>query len=317
MVLRRLPPFVLAVLLVAGLPGVAAGQADGGCRRLGGVLVCEEDDAGGGGGGGTVTAPPNAVWYVYYNTTEGCYATGWQVPGASLGYDGWLVLTRTTFPILMAMLSWMSGGTFTWGDFDADGDGRWDGGEASSAANALFGAFDAQVCAAPPTDEPWVLGFIETLDFTAGDVTTAPPGDPVAGWPAYVTLEPDYAPLEATGAVVVTDPDGSTSVRWDLENPNSGNTITVTADPVYRVYWDWSGDRDLYTESHRGDLTWPAEGEGELTHVYRDAGPRDVVGQVRWQVEWTTPVASGTEEFVRETPHQWDVGEYQAVVDGR
>ena len=172
-------------------------------------------------------------------------------------------------------------------------------------------------CAGPPSDNAWVLDFIASLDFAAGAVATAPPGDPVVGLPAYVTLEPDYAVLEAAGGVVVQDPDGSTSVVWSLTNPASGNTISVTADPVYRVYWDLVGDPDLFTESPRGDLTWPAEGEGELTHVYEVDGPRELLGQVRWQVRWETPVASGTEEFVRDTPHAWTVRQYQAVVDGR
>ena len=237
--------------------------------------------------------------------------------GANPAIPGWVVLTRPAFGVVMTLLTWIGTGTFTWEDFDSNGDGTWDAGEASAAANALFGSFDLDACAAPPNDTPWVLQFIAGLDFTAGAVETAPPGDPVVGWPAYVILAPDLASLEAAGGHVVTDPDGSTSVVWDLTNPASGNTIRVTADPVYRVYWDLVGDPDLFTESPRGDLTWPAEGEGELTHVYEVDGPRELLGQVRWQVQWETPVASGTEEFVRDTPHAWTVRQYQAVVDGR
>ena len=313
---RVVAALVLGALLSVSTPtatGWAEDESD--CYREGRKLVCEDPGGGPGGStGGTVPVPEDAVWFIYYNTNALCYAVGWQVPGASLGYDGWFVLTEATFPIFVGLFGLWPAGMFSWVDFDEDGDGTWDGGEASAAANALFGGLDA--CSTPPTDEPWVLDFIETLDFTAGAVATAPPGDPVAGWPAYVTLEPDYGPLEATGGVVVDDADGSTSVRWDLTNPHTGNVITVTADPIYRVYWDVEGQPDLHTESTRGDVTWPAEGEGELAHRYQTKGPRDILGQVRWQVEWETPVASGTEEFVRETPHQWTVEEYQGVVDG-
>ena len=316
---------VLAILVVAA--GLLAPSAVGAEGDEAGAADCYENpnpppdlictgSTGGGGETGGVAAPPDAVWYVYFNPTANCYATGWEYSGSVPGYPGWLVLTRPTFGFVMTVLTWLDTGTFTWEDFDEDGSGSWDAGEAANAANALFGSFDLEACAAPPNDIPWVLSFIEGLSFTAGTVETAPPGNPVAGWPAYVTLEPDLDPLEASGGVVVTDPDGSRSVRWELTNPASGNVITVTADPMYRVYWDVEGQPDLHTESTRGDVTWPAEGQGELAHRYQTKGPRDILGQVRWQVEWETPVASGTEEFVRETPHQWTVEEYQGVVDG-
>ena len=150
-------------------------------------------------GGGPV-APPDALWYVYYNPAAECYATGWEYPGGEPGYPGWVVLTRPAFGVVMTLLTWIGTGTFTWEDFDPNGDGTWDGARPPLPPTHSSAAFDLDPCAAPPNDTPWVLHFIAALDFTAGAVETAPPGDP--WWGAGVRdLAPDYAALEAAGGV--------------------------------------------------------------------------------------------------------------------
>ena len=116
---------LVAAALLLGSAGVAAaqdGDGDRTCIQRGDRLICQ-DHTGGGGGGPGGSVPEDAIWFVYYNPAAECYATGWERPGGDLGYAGWAVLTEATFPVLMALFTWLGTGAFTWEDFDADGDG--------------------------------------------------------------------------------------------------------------------------------------------------------------------------------------------------
>lgn len=100
------------------------------------------------------------------------------------------------------------------------------------------------------------------------------PGEAIAGKDAFLEIAGDRAP------------------RFTVPNPLGGPEIVVEATATFVVDW---GDGTTTTTTSAGG-PWP---EGDVTHVWTDAGTYDVVVTASWTATWTAGQLEGTLDGLR------------------
>jgi hypothetical protein len=138
-----------------------------------------------------------------------------------------------------------------------------------------------------PTILPHLIGAEVRRDLSKPDLHIAP-GVAITGKPAYLEIN------RADERDIV------------LPNPLGGADVTVHVVPTYTIDWGDHTGTDI-TSSHGGP--WP---HGDITHVFQDASPVDVVVTVDWKVTWQGAQLPGT--FQTNSRLHLPIEQVQAVI---
>jgi hypothetical protein len=162
-----------------------------------------------------------------------------------------------------------------------------------AATNAAIVAGGLPDCPTGPTPEGWVRAWLSTHGPAAPQPFVLA-GRAVTGLPTYL----------ATG----------TAEHWD-ETVASTPFGPLDLDGTASVSVDWGdGDGPEGPFDHAG-LPYP---DGDITHVYTDAGDPDIVVTYRWTIDWSFGVASGRLELSRAgTLGDFPVVGAEATITGR